>query len=143
MLNEEKIRLMTRMARYEQGEGREDLRIHQYFRRDYIGKALLKNFLWTTLGYLLILIGYFGYHMEFYLDNITKMSLLPLIMRIVLGYIVIMVVYSIIVYVIQSVKYVNAKHGVEGYTEEMNRLIKLYRREEKKNAASGPGRKSI
>ena len=44
MLKEEKIRLMTKLARYESGEGKEELRIARYYRSDYIGLALFRNF---------------------------------------------------------------------------------------------------
>lgn len=139
MLNEEKIRIMTDMARYEQGKGKEELRIQKYFRRDYIGKALLRNFFWTTLGYLLLVAVYFIYHMEYYMDNITKMPITPLLMRILLGYVLMLAIYSGLVYLLESLRYVRAKQGAEHYTEYINRLLKLYKREEK----LGPGRKFI
>lgn len=142
MISEEKVRLMTRLARYEQKEGREELQINRYFRRDYIGMALLKNFLWTTLGYFLVLLLYFGYHMEFYLDNATKMSWTPVIVGIIAGYVVMLTVYSIITYIICSLRYIRAKQGIKRYTETLNRLMGIYRREEKKYTASETRRKS-
>ena len=36
MLSEERIILMTRMASYEQGEGRDNVKVGNYFRSDYI-----------------------------------------------------------------------------------------------------------
>lgn len=44
MLNKEKVRLMTKLARYEQKEEKRYLKISKYYRSDYIGIALLKNF---------------------------------------------------------------------------------------------------
>ena len=44
MLKEEKIRLMTKLARYESGEGKEELRIARYYRSDYIGLALFRKY---------------------------------------------------------------------------------------------------
>ena len=55
MLKEEKIRLMTKLARYESGEGKEELRIARYYRSDYIGLALFRNFFLASIGYLVIL----------------------------------------------------------------------------------------
>ncbi len=45
MLNEQKIKKMRKLAAYESGKGREDLSISNYYRSDYIGLALIKNFL--------------------------------------------------------------------------------------------------
>ena len=56
MLKEEKIRLMTKLARYESGEGKEELRIARYYRSDYIGLALFRNFFLASIGYLVILL---------------------------------------------------------------------------------------
>lgn len=49
MLNEKRIRLMTKLARYESGEGKEELRIARYYRSDYIGLAMFRNFSWQAL----------------------------------------------------------------------------------------------
>ena len=50
MLKKEKIRLMTKLARYESGEGKEELRIARYYRSDYIGLALFRNFFLASIG---------------------------------------------------------------------------------------------
>ena len=46
MLNEKRIRLMTKLARYESGEGKEELRIARYYRLSlihiYTGKYVEK-----------------------------------------------------------------------------------------------------
>ena len=48
MLNEERIRLMTRMAAYEEHEGKKDIAISEYFRGDYISFQLLKSAIYAT-----------------------------------------------------------------------------------------------
>ena len=35
MLDEKKVKLMTRMALYEEQQGREDLKVSAYYRKDY------------------------------------------------------------------------------------------------------------
>ena len=37
MLDKKKVELMTRLAFYEQTEGKEDFKISEYYRRDYGG----------------------------------------------------------------------------------------------------------
>ena len=44
MLNEQKIKKMRKLATYESGKGRKQLRISKYYRSDYIGLSLIKNF---------------------------------------------------------------------------------------------------
>ena len=51
MINEEKVKIMTKLAMYEQGKGRKYLPVSRYYRSDYIGLALIKNF--TVFGQIL------------------------------------------------------------------------------------------
>lgn len=44
MLDEKRIRQMTKLAFFEKKEEKNALRIGRYFRSDYIGKELLKKF---------------------------------------------------------------------------------------------------
>ena len=44
MLNNQKIKKMHKLALYESGAGREHLAVSNYYRSDYIGLALIKNF---------------------------------------------------------------------------------------------------
>ena len=55
MLNEEKVRSMNRLALYEQTQGRRYLPVSKYYRSDYIGLALIKNFFLVTIGYILVI----------------------------------------------------------------------------------------
>ena len=52
MVNEEKVKVMNRLAMYEHGEGRKYLPVSRYYRSDYIGLALIKNFFLVTIGYV-------------------------------------------------------------------------------------------
>ena len=52
MVNEEKVKIMNRLAMYEHGEGRKYLPVSRYYRSDYIGLALIRNFFLVTIGYI-------------------------------------------------------------------------------------------
>lgn len=52
MLDERKVKLMTRLALYEQTQGREDFKISEYYRKDYAGMHILFSFFWITIGYV-------------------------------------------------------------------------------------------
>lgn len=140
MLNEERIRLMTKLARYEQKEGRRNLKISRYYRRDYLGIKLLKNFFTVTIGYCLMLALICGYYVEYLLDNIHKMDLKPLITEVIIGYLLVMVFYMVITYMVYSVKWVQAKKSVKGYYAKLSELSVLYAREEKRQRSKNNGR---
>ena len=134
MLNEEKIKVMNKLAMYEQGEGKKYLPVSRYYRSDYIGLAMIKNFFLITIGYVLVLAGIAAYFGEYLVDNIHKMNLVALGIEAVVGYIVVLVLFSVLTYIQYSVKYYRAKKSVKTYYEDLTRLNKIYNREEKKNS---------
>lgn len=134
MLNEEKVKMMNRLAMYEQGEGKKYLPVSKYYRTDYIGLALIKNFFLVTIGYGLALVGLAAYFGEYLMENIHKMNLVRMGIYILVGYAGVLLLYSLVTYIQYSVKYHRAKKSVKRYYEELTRLEKIYGREEKKSA---------
>jgi len=132
MLNENKIRLMTNLARYEDGEGKEDLKISKYYRSDYIGMGLFKNFILTMLGYFLLWVLVVAYNLDYIMGNLTKMNIPVVIFEFVLGYIVVLIFYSIITYVKRSARYMKGKTSVQTYYADLEELSKTYGKEDQK-----------
>ena len=137
MLNEEKIKIMNKLAMYEQGEGKKYLPVSRYYRSDYIGLALIKNFFLVTIGYCLILAGIAAYFGEYLVDNIHRMDLVAVGRNAVIGYVVVLVVFSVATYIQYSVRYHKAKKSVKEYYQELTQLNKIYSREEKKSSFRG------
>lgn len=130
MLNVKKIRLMTEMARYEEGKGKEEMRIAKYFRSDYLGIALFKNFILASIGYAVVVLLVATYFSEYLLNNVHKMNLILLGVILVGSYIITITIYSVITYVKYSLKYSRAKRGVDAYDRKLEKLETLYRKED-------------
>ena len=137
MLNEEKIRIMNKLAMYEQGEGKKYLPVSKYYRSDYIGLAMIKNFFLVTIGYCLVLAGIAAYFGEYLIDNIHQMNLVSVGVEAILGYVVVLIFFSVLTYIQYTVKYHKAKKSVKNYYEELTQLNKIYSREEKKSSPRG------
>ena len=88
MLNEQKIKKMRKLATYESGKGRKQLRISKYYRSDYIGLSLIKNFFLTTIAYGLLLLVYFGSKSDYLMDNINQIDVVALGVKVILFYLV-------------------------------------------------------
>ncbi len=54
MLDRRKVELMTRLAFYEQTDGKEDFKVSEYYRKDYTSMHIICSILWTTIGYACI-----------------------------------------------------------------------------------------
>ena len=52
MLNEDKVRLMSRMAMFETREGKEAIKIEKYTKKDYIFIQVIKTWVLSTIGLL-------------------------------------------------------------------------------------------
>lgn len=137
MINEEKVKIMTQIAMYEQGKGKKYLPISKYYRSDYIGLALIKNFFLVTIGYALVLAAVGVYYGEYLMGNIHKMNLVSIGIYILVGYVIALVGYSILTYIQYSVKYYKAKKSVREYYGQLTKLNKIYAREEKKATGRG------
>ncbi|BFL46190.1 hypothetical protein C3B58_11115 [Lactonifactor longoviformis] len=133
MLDLERIRQMTKLASYEAGEGKTYLPISKYYRSDFIGLALIKNFFLVSIGYCMILAVIAGYNAEYLLNNAHKLNVVTTVIAVVAGYVVLLVLYSIVTYIYTSVKYSRAKKSIQQYYIDLNKLKKMYDREEKRN----------
>ena len=52
MLNENKIKMMTKMAIYEKNEGRQMIKNSRYFKGDYVAFGVLRTLIATTFAYI-------------------------------------------------------------------------------------------
>ena len=54
MINESRVKLMTRLAVYEGGEGKKNMSIGSYFRGDYISVQVIRSVICGTAAFLLV-----------------------------------------------------------------------------------------
>lgn len=142
MLDEKKIRLMTKIARYEQNEGKEDLRISGYYRSDFLASALLKNFVLTTIGYSAVVALYLASRGDSFLEELDVLHLIMLVVVIAAGYLIALVCYSGAVYILESLRYSRAQKDVRAYDAQLSALEKLYGGQEEDTADKKRGSQS-
>ena len=129
MLNEDKIKVMTKLATYEQGEGKETLPIMQYFQGDYIIFNVIKTVISITVAYAIIIATLCLVKGQYLMDNIHKMSIEQLGGRILFGYIVFLAVYITAALIVYYRRYVNAKNSVRRYYNQLKKLNSYYKEE--------------
>ena len=125
MLNEERIRLMTRMAAYEEHEGKKDIAISGYFRGDYISFQLLKSAIYATVGFALAVAMYVLYNMETFLEDFYKMDILEFLKDILQKYCLVIAIYLVISYFVYSYRYHKAKRHVKQYNQLLRTLMQM------------------
>ena len=76
MLNEDRIILMTKLASYEEREGKKYVAIGSYFRSDYLTVQVLKSVLSAALAFVIAFALYIFYDFEVFMQDIYKMYLI-------------------------------------------------------------------
>lgn len=131
MLNEERVRLMTKLASYEEKEGKEDFKISAYYRKDYAGIRAWQTFLWVTAGYVLLLAIAGITCLDFLMKHLTVSFAIICGGGVVIVYIVIVIIYAMIAHDFYQKKHNDARKRVKKYNRDLLRLIKMYEKEKK------------
>lgn len=129
MLNEDKIRIMSRCAMYEKAEGKEDIAINHYFRGDYIRLNTLKTLIGVTIGYILCVGIYMVLNAQNYMENILKMNLFGLLKGFLAVYVIVLIVFGIISVLFYGWKYADAHQRIAGYYEDLQTLNEMDEKE--------------
>lgn len=131
MLSAERIRTMAKLNRYETGPEKEYLKLNHIYRSDYIGMELLKNFCCITIAYILLIgIGCL-YHFDFLTNNWFRVDLTAFLVKAVGIYAVLLIGYSVFVYMRCSIRYKKMKVYIKDYVRELRDLESLYENPEK------------
>lgn len=131
MLNENRIKVMTKMAMYETRQGAEDIKINSYYKRDYVGFKTLIAMIWITLAYALAVIMWAGLFMDEILQKISVNYIIFCAVSIVGIYLVLLLVYIVAASEFYKAKYTKARNRLKKYNHNLTRLNKMYEKEKK------------
>ncbi len=131
MLNEERIRLMTKMASYEEGEGKEYIPIRQYYQRDYVSYEMIKTFITSTISFGILLLLWLLYKMEDMSDFFNGQELPSLGVSILIEYVIFVIIYQIIAYIVYKHRYTKANTSMRKYYSLLKKVQKLQEKEDR------------
>lgn len=130
MVNMRKVRLMTKLAIYEKTEGKEDIRLGKYFRRDYVRLKILHNIVAVTIGYLLVLAMVIAYQMEYLIKEAVNLDYIGIGKSILGIYIIIITVYVMAAMVGYGLYYDYSRKKLAKYFRMLRLLRSMYQEEE-------------
>lgn len=131
MLNETRIKLMTRMASYEATESKKNTSVAKHFRSDYVGLQIIKAIICATLACMIVFGAYICYDIEKFMANLYKPDYLwDFAAKVLKYYVVITVSYCVLVYIAFTVKYSKAKASLKRYFNTLRLLGKIYVKED-------------
>lgn len=132
MINQERIQLMTKMAAYEENEGKKHIAIGGFFRSDYVGLQIIKAIICATIAYGIVFGLYIFYDFEIFMQDIYKMDLLEFGKNVLFYYFIFVVIYAVIVYIVSSFKYYKARKTLKKYYHHLKQLSAMYDLENRK-----------
>ena len=127
MLNNDKIRLMTKLALYEQKEGKKSLKVSKYYRSDYVSLGSINSAIVATLAYMMVLACIIFVNIENIFEVITVVDMFELGRIVIISYITYMLVYLVISYIVYRIKYDTKKVEIEKYDNNLKELFKIYK----------------
>ncbi len=130
MVNNRKVRLMTKLAMYEAGTGKEDIKLNRYFRRDYLRSRMLNSFVATTVGFV-CLVGLIAlYEMEYIVGNAVSLDYMMLLKRCIAVYIVLLAIDEMTSLVYGMLHYNRSRNKLAKYFRMLRRMRAFYAEEE-------------
>lgn len=126
MLNEERVILMTRLASYEAGEGKQNVAIGKYFRSDYIRMQTIKSIIYATITFFVIVVLVVFVDLEAFMGDIYQMDLLEYAKGILFWYLAFVGTYGVISFVVYSMRYRKARKNLKLYFNNLKRLSEMY-----------------
>ena len=127
MLNEEKVKSMTKAAAYEKGPEKKNIEIGNYFRGDYVGLHMVKSALAYTVAFVIIVGMWASGQLEEMMLMISRPDYLKNIIKtMIIAYVSGMVVYQIAVCSYYSYRYRQAKKSLKGYDSHLKKIHKFY-----------------
>lgn len=129
MIDNEKVKIMTNLAIFEKGSGKEDIKKSRYYKTDYIRLNVLKTLLNVTFSYILIILAICMYNMEYIINNIININFEKIGMIILTAYIIIITFYVLISIIICSISFENSKKRLLKYNKDLDKLKEFYKNE--------------
>ena len=131
MINEEKVKEMYRVARYDSAQTRKEAQYEHYYRKDYIRKELMKSVFSGTIVFMLVLLLWGMNQANSLLDQLNSMDFVEIGVVFALVYIAFLVLYLWVTYLVFQIRFRNGRKALKQYYLHLKNLEKMYEREEK------------
>lgn len=125
MLNEKKVKLMTKIAIREKNEGHELKIASNCFKVDYITLQMVYTAVTSTIGYLLIIVLYVLGHLEELFLNVETFDYYALIEKVVTNYVLCLFAFLFIAFFYYAHKYDKAFVKVKHNYSDLKNLSKM------------------
>lgn len=132
MLNENKVKMMTKMAIYEKNEGRTMLKTAKYFKSDYVTMGVLGMIVWSTIAFVVMIAMMALCNMQWITKNINDLSYYNVGSKFIIWYLIFVVFFSTIGGVVYAHRYDASRKEIKKYFSRLSKLEHYYGMKNKK-----------
>lgn len=131
MVNEERLRHMIKLSKFDKNDGKDCKPMTQYARKDYVSLQLVGSFVTGSVSYVLVFGVWVLHSLEKVFEMINEMEIRGIVAALAFSYAVFMLIYLGATYVIYNVKYTAGRGKVKKYYASLKKVNQMYEREEK------------
>ena len=131
MINKDRVRTMTRLAIYEEGQGIADDKMNGYFKNDYIVGHMVGSFVSGTIACLLIALVYCCYHYDTLLIQLFENQLMGLIETAFTLYAAFMIFFLAVSFFVYLWRINALKVRLDRYNRRLEHLKESYEKEDR------------
>ncbi len=126
MLDEKKVRLMTKMSIYEKRDGKHDIKLAKYFKSDYVHYQLLRVIVAVTFGYLMLLFLAAIYKSDYLIAEAVTLDYAAIGKKILIIYVGLIVGFGFLAVIGYSIAYTVSRKRLSNYYNLLKKLKKIY-----------------
>jgi len=126
MVNENRVRLMTKMAIYEEHGGRQAIATGEYYKKDYVSVQMIKSFFTGTIAYCIIIGLLMCACGDSMLDKLVSLNVEKLFLLLAAIYLFFMFLYMGCTYLIACITYKKREKMRKVYERALKRLESMY-----------------
>lgn len=130
MLNQERVKEMTKMAVFDERDGKRCKPMIEYLRKDYVAKEMIKSFVTGTIAFILMGAVWGIYNAESLLERLTKLDIRTPLTAAALLYILFMGIYFLVTYLIYNARYTAGRQDVKKFYAHLKKVNNIYQKEE-------------
>ena len=139
MIDQERVREMTKLAAMEKKEGQKNQNMVRYYRGDYLIRQLLKSFLAGTFAFGLIVGMWIACNLDTVISDLNNLNFMEMLSPLLSKYLFFTIIYLILVDIYASVRYVAGQDSLRRYERHLKRLCRMYEEQESRMTPNGLG----
>ena len=141
MIDENKVRLMTKIAIYEKKEENRNLLISKYYKSDYVRYNVLKTLIAVTVAFWAIIGAYAFLKFDDLLAKVSEVDYFDVMYKLLGAYVFVCLGFFFFAQIVYSYRYSMAKPGLIKYNVNLKKLIEYYGgKKKKKKKKKAPGK---